>query len=63
MKQIYDKWYTMYLFTAIGFPPGGSGRLNCAEITDSTKWDTIHKTLQKHGIHKIENKEQNKKQI
>jgi hypothetical protein len=48
-----------YLFTAVGFPPGGSRRETCTEIRDRqlcTKRETIHKTIQNHKTHKIGNK-------
>jgi len=48
-----------YLLIAVSFPPGGSGRKTCAKIGKRqiyTKRETIHKILQKHRIHKIENK-------
>jgi hypothetical protein len=35
-----------YLFTAIGFPPGGSGRWTCAKVGKRqlyTKGETVHK--------------------
>jgi hypothetical protein len=38
-----------YLFTAIGFPPCGSGRLNGTKIVNRqlyTKGETIHKAIQ-----------------
>jgi hypothetical protein len=37
---------SLYLFTAIGFPPGGSGRSTCTKIGKRqlyTKGETIHK--------------------
>ena len=52
---------TRYLFTAIGFPAGGSGRLPGRKIVNRqlyTKGE-IHKnttTIQKRRIHKIEKK-------
>ena len=46
----------LYLFTAIGFPPGGSGQQTCIKIGNRTKGETLHKTIQKYRIHKIENK-------
>jgi len=49
------------IFTVIWFPPGGSGRSTCAKIGNRqlyTKGETIHKTIQKHRIHKIETKMQ-----
>ena len=51
-----DIWY---LFTAIVFPPSGSGRYSCTKIEKRqlyTEGETTHKTIQKHRIHKIENK-------
>jgi hypothetical protein len=57
-------WYSL---NAISFPPGGSGQLTCAKIGKRqlyTKGETIHKTLQKHGIQKtnIRNKKINIKE-
>jgi hypothetical protein len=48
-----------YLFSAVGFPLGGIGQETCTKIGKRqlcTKGETVHKTLQKHIIHKIENK-------
>jgi len=48
-----------YLFTAVGFPPGVSGRQTCTKIRKKqlyTKVETIQKTIQKRSIHKMENK-------
>jgi len=48
----------IYSFIAIGFPPGGSGQLTCTKIGKRqlhTEGETIHKTIQKHRIHKTEN--------
>jgi hypothetical protein len=48
-----------YSFTAIGFSPGGSGRSTCTKIGKRqlhTKGETTHKTIQKHRMHKTENK-------
>jgi hypothetical protein len=39
----------LFLFTAIGFPPCGSGRYICIKIGKRqlyTKGETIHKTIQ-----------------
>jgi hypothetical protein len=37
-----------YLITAIGFPPGGSGRYTCTKFGKREhKRETIHKTVQK----------------
>jgi hypothetical protein len=54
---------TRVLFTAAGFPHGGSGRQTCAKIGNRQLYTegeaihkTEHKTIQKHRIHKIENK-------
>ena len=49
----YDLWYDMirYLFTVIGFPPGGSGRLPGIKVVNRqlyTKGETIHKTIQQY---------------
>jgi hypothetical protein len=47
----------IYLLTAIGLPPGSSGRLNCTQIENKQlyTWEkTIHKTIQKR-THKSEN--------
>ena len=49
----------IYLFTAIGFPPGGSGRKLLQKQERGSyiqKEKKIHKAIQKHRIHKIENK-------
>ena len=48
---------TCNLFSAIGFPLCGSGRLTCTKIEDSTKGGTVNKTIQKHRIYKKDNKE------
>jgi hypothetical protein len=51
------------IFTAIGFPAGGSGQETCKKIGKTqqyTKGEIILKRIQKHRIHKIEN--QHKKQ-
>jgi len=40
----------IYLLTAVGFPPGGSGRYNCTQLY------TWGATIQKHGTHKIAGK-------
>jgi hypothetical protein len=45
----------VYFFIAIGFPPGGSGQYTFPKIGKEqlyTKRETIHKTIQKHRIHK-----------
>jgi len=52
-EQLYRMWgrwldlfdIVWYLFTAIGFPPGGSGRYTCTQklVRDSTKGETVHK--------------------
>jgi len=37
-----------YLFIAVGFPPGGSGRYTCAEIGKRRLYrtgETVHKTI------------------
>jgi len=44
------------IITAVGFPPGGSGRYTYIKIGKRTKGETIHKTTKKHRIHKIQNK-------
>ena len=52
----------MMIFTPIGFPPGGSGRQTCTKLGKRqlyTKGETVHKTIQKHKIHKTENKNTN----
>jgi hypothetical protein len=50
-----DEWYRktiygiLYLFTAIEFPPGGSGLKTCTKIGKRQlyiKGETIHKTIQ-----------------
>jgi len=46
--------------TAIVFPPGGNGRKIGEQIKKGqlyTEGDTMYKTIQKHRIHKIENKQ------
>ena len=46
----------IYLFTAIGFPPGGSVRKTCTKVGQRqlyTKTQRIQKTMKKHRIHKI----------
>jgi len=46
----------IYLFTAIGFPPGGIGRKTSTKVGQIqlyTKGETIQKTMRKHRIHKI----------
>ena len=41
----------------LGYQPVAvAGKLAQKQERDSTKGETIHKTIQKHGIHKIENK-------
>ena len=62
--MIYDIWY---LFTAIGFPPGGSGRWTCKNVGNGQlyrqKGETIHKTIyktpNKHNIKHTQNKKTN----
>jgi hypothetical protein len=58
-----------YIFTAIGFQPGGNGRQTGTRVgkrqhtkRNNTQQNTT--TIQKHRIHKIENKntKQNNKQ-
>jgi len=49
------------LLTAFGFPLSGCGRYNCTQIENNqlrvyTWGETIHKTTQKHGTHKVESK-------
>ena len=54
-----------YLFTAVGFLPGGTVRWTCTKIGKRqlyTEGDTIHKTVPKHRIHKMENKHTGQKQ-
>jgi hypothetical protein len=51
----------VYLFTAIEFPPGGGGKETDRQLY--TKGETINNTIQKHKIHKIENKKTNKNNI
>jgi hypothetical protein len=50
-----NKYIISYIsFTAVGFAPGGSGRQTCTkQERGSTKGETVPKTTQKHGIHKI----------
>jgi hypothetical protein len=46
------------LFTAIGFPPGGSGQYTGTKIGKKqlyTNREKLHKTIQEQRIHKIEN--------
>jgi hypothetical protein len=51
-----------YLFTAIGFPLGGSGPWTCTKIGKRQhKMGNKTQNNTKHRIHKIENK--NKKQV
>ena len=48
-----------YLFTAIWFPLGSSGRKTCTKIRKRqlcTKRETVYKTIHKHRINEIENK-------
>jgi len=46
-----------YLFTAVGFPPVAVvGKLVQKWERNNTKRERVHKTIQKHKIHKIENK-------
>jgi len=49
--------YMIYLFTAIGFPPGGSGRYTCTKIGKRIhkrgKINKKYKKYKKHRIHKI----------
>ena len=57
----------IYLFTAIGFPPGGSGRKTCTKIVNRQhKGEIIQKKIQKQykqqRIHKIGNKNRKQKQ-
>ena len=56
----------IYLFIAVAFPPGGGGRQTCTKIGKRqlyTEGETIHETIHKHRIHKIENKNTKKKNI
>jgi len=51
----------IYLFTAIRFPPDGSGQYTCTKIgRRQHKWrnntQNNKKTIQKHRIHTIEHK-------
>ena len=55
-----------YLFTAIGFPPGGNGRLTCAKVGKEqlyTKGEQCTKQYRKRRTQKrktsIENKKRN----
>jgi hypothetical protein len=56
----YDTiWYMINLWTAIRFPPSGSGRYSCTEIENKQLYtwrETIHKTIQKNRTHKIKSK-------
>ena len=48
-----------YLFTAIGFPPGGSGRLTCVKVGKGQiyrKGEAVHKPVQKRENTNMGNK-------
>jgi hypothetical protein len=47
-----------YLFTAIWFPPGGSGRQS-GTIIGNRQLRVKGETIQKHRIYKMENKQKN----
>ena len=49
----------MYLFTTIGFIPGGRDRYICTKIGNRllyTKGEIIYGKVKKHRIHKTDNK-------
>jgi len=58
----------IYLFTVIGFPPGGSGRETCTKIGNRqhkrrNNTQKMQKQHKQQRIHKIENKNRkNRKQ-